>query len=151
MKTLCLLALSISVTNPEAIGQKKDSLPIYRRWSDSQSGVEKAGQKTVKTKKEWKKLWESVHRNVNPKPKLPKVDFQKHSIVAVFMGQKPTAGYNTKIEKVHKRKKTIVISYRETSPPADAITASVITTPYSMVQIDRISKKVRFHQVQKTK
>lgn len=68
-----------------------------QRFSGQQSGVKKPAQKVIDNLETWKKVWREVHQAVSPKPKLPKVDFEKQVVLAVFMGEKNTGGYRIQI------------------------------------------------------
>jgi len=78
------------------------------------------------------------------KDKLPKVDFQKHTVLAVFAGEKPSAGFTVKIEKVAQSRdgKETVVLYRETAPRG--IAAAVLTYPSHVVVVKKLTGKVAF-------
>ena len=58
-----------------------------------QSNVDDAKQVVVRDAAEWRKVWQQ-HAPDRP---LPPIDFSKESVVAVFMGSRPTAGYTIAI------------------------------------------------------
>ena len=61
------------------------------RFHGYYSGVTKSGEKVIDNLEAWQKVWKEVHKTVNPKPKLPPVDFKKQVVLAVFMGEKNTS------------------------------------------------------------
>src|SRR5688500_15387378 len=61
--------------------------------ADSMSNVEEARTAVASTEAEWSALWKS---HASDKA-LPKVDFAKRSVVAVFLGTRPSAGYRVEI------------------------------------------------------
>src|SRR5262249_24505771 len=56
-----------------------------------QSNIEDARQVVVRTEAEWERLW---HQHAPDRPR-PAVDFSKETVLGVFMGSRPNAGFNT--------------------------------------------------------
>ncbi len=79
---------------------------------------------------------------------LTNVDFDSKTVLAVFAGRKSSAGYSIDIVSVTKAsgEAQITVSYEETVPPEDGITASVLTYPCSFVTISKTDTPVIFQQ-----
>ena len=92
----------------------------------------------------WKKVWREVHQAVSPKPKLPKVDFEKQVVLAVFMGEKNTGGYRIQIRGMKDTGKKIEVSVKTTSPPQDGFSIQVLTQPYEFLIAEKPAKPVKF-------
>lgn len=75
---------------------------------------------------------------------LPVVDFTRYQLIAVFMGQKGSAGYSIQVTKVIEEQSVISVNVLQTSPASSCSTASVITNPYNIVMIPKSDKKVSF-------
>ena len=105
-------------------------------WIDSPRQV------VARTPEEWAKLWKA-HA---PDRQLPAVDFSKDMVVAVFLGSRPTAGYGVEIVGTKEVDGALVIQYRQKQPPAGAITAQVITTPYVIVTMPQRAGDVKFEK-----
>lgn len=110
---------------------------------DNMSGVEDARQAVVKTDAEWSKLWRA-HNATAP---LPKVDFGKRMVVAVFLGTRPSAGYSVEITGTKADGKTVVVEWREVPPKPGNLSAQVLTSPAHLVTIPRLEGEVKFHKV----
>ena len=110
----------------------------------AQSGVDEAQQIVVRTADEWAKVWQH-HGMDRPRPK---VDFARETVVGIFMGSRPTAGFEVEIAGVASEAGVTVVRYREKAPSRDAITAQVITSPYVLAAIPKTSGEVRFEKVQ---
>jgi hypothetical protein len=70
----------------------------------------------------------------------PSVDFTRLSVIAVYMGRKPTAGYQVSLAssaaKIGEHNElTLLVSWIE--PPGDALLAQVITSPCILVSIPK--------------
>lgn len=110
-----------------------------------QSNVDDAKQVVVRDAAGWRKLWQQ-HAPDRP---LPPVDFTKESVVAVFMGSRPTAGYSVAILSTTEGGGALVVRYRETRPAPGVITAQVLTFPYHIVAIPKsTAPNVKFEKVE---
>ena len=110
-----------------------------------QSAIDDAKRVLVRTEAEWAQLWRQ-HAGDRARPPI---DFNKESIVAVFMGSRPNAGFNTAIVSATEGGGALIVRYTETRPPPGAITAQVLTFPFHIVAIPKVTAAdVRFEKVQ---
>jgi hypothetical protein len=109
-----------------------------------QSNVEDARQVLARTEAEWTALWQQ-HAPDRPKPK---VDWSKEMVVGVFMGSRPNAGFSTAVTTTTAANGALIVKYKETLPPRDAMTAQVLTFPFHLVAIPKSDAKgVKFDKV----
>jgi hypothetical protein len=108
-----------------------------------ESNIDGARQVAARTAAEWTALWKA-HTFDRP---LPAVDFSREMVVGVFMGSRPTAGFALEIVGAADHDGTLVVTYRETTPPSGVITAQVIVAPYHLVAVPRHAGTVRFEKV----
>jgi hypothetical protein len=109
-----------------------------------QSNMDDAKQVAVKTEAAFKQLWQQ-HSPDRPRPA---VDFTKEMVVGVFLGSRPTAGYSLEIVSAIEMTGTLVVRYREASPPRGTMTAQVLTSPYHLVAVPFFPGDVKFEKVQ---
>jgi hypothetical protein len=109
----------------------------------AQSNVDEARQAVARTAAEWSTLW----RQHSPDRPPPAVDFARETVVGVFLGSRPTAGFSVEILGAAQRNGMLVVEYRETRPSSDTITAQVITSPYHIVALPTFGGDVRFERV----
>jgi PrcB C-terminal len=110
-----------------------------------QSNIDQATQVVVRDAAAWRALWQ---RHAPDRP-MPQIDFGKESVVAIFLGSKPTAGYNVTIVSTTEGGGALIVRYREARPAAGAITAQVITFPYHIVAIPKVTAtNVRFERAE---
>lgn len=77
------------------------------------------------------------------------LDFGKEQVIAVFLGERPTAGYKVAVEKVVRLGDgTLEVTVREKKPAKDAIVAQVVTAPFILVKTARTDGKVVFKDAQ---
>ena len=109
-----------------------------------QSNIDDAKQVVARTEAEWTRLWQQH----TPDRKRPAVDFSKEMVVGVFMGSRPTAGYNVSIVSTFVKDGNVLVRYQESTPRPGAITAQVLTFPYHLVAVPKANGAVKFEKVQ---
>lgn len=92
-----------------------------------------------RSRDEFAALWSEHARLQLPEPPLPEVDFAAHMVVAVFAGERPTAGYGVAVESVTRDAGAgaLVVVAREDAPPEDSVQAQMVSSPFTMVAVDR--------------
>ena len=91
----------------------------------------------------WGALWKT-HAPGRP---APEVDFTRETVVAVFLGTRPTAGFAVEIVGVREDGGNVVVQYRETRPSRDSIAAQVLTAPYHVAAIPRRAGTITFERL----
>ena len=79
---------------------------------------------------EWQALW----KEHSPETAVPAVDFAQSSVVGVFLGFRPTAGFSVEITAVRVEGARTVVEYVEHRPPRDAFVAQILTFPFHIVR-----------------
>ena len=111
--------------------------------SDMMSGIDRAEQLVVRSDAEYKSLWQ---RHAPGRP-APAVDFAKQMVVAVFLGSRPSGGYQVQISGVRSEGDALVVQWSETRPAAGQAAAQVMTAPSHIVSVPRHAGNVRFEKV----
>ena len=113
-----------------------------------QSNIESAKQVVVGTEAEWTELW----RQHAPERPQPPIDFSKETVIGLFMGSRPNAGYSTAVVSATEGGGALIVRYTETRPPRDAITAQVITFPFHIAAIPKATAtNVKFEKVEQAR
>ena len=111
------------------------------------SGFEQPYQAVVSDEKTWKKLWE-VHKGVsvlngivNADGGIPKIDFEKSNVLALFMGQMAgVEGFALANVDVKDPKKVVVRLVPQSLP----VNSTVINNPYVMLETTKSELPVEF-------
>lgn len=111
--------------------------------ADSMSNVDEARTAVASTEAEWSALWKS---HASDKA-LPKVDFAKRRVVAVFLGSRPSAGYRVEIIGVKPEGGGVVVEWSEARPKPGLLLAQVLTSPAAIASIPRSAGGVTFRKV----
>jgi VWFA-related protein len=110
--------------------------------ADMMSAISSAEQVVARTEPEWRSLWQ---RHAPGRP-VPSVDFNKLMVVAVFLGSRPSGGYQVEITGVQTIGDTLVVQWSERRPGPGQVAAQVLTSPSHMVTVPRHSGEVRFEK-----
>lgn len=108
------------------------------------SNIDEAKQVVVRTDAEWRVLW---RRHGGERP-IPSVDFAKETVVGVFMGSRPTAGYDIAITKTLEKDGTLWVFYRERTPARGLVLAQVLTFPFHLVAVPKTAGEVKFEKTE---
>jgi hypothetical protein len=117
-----------------------------QEWKGAISGLTTFMTVVIRTPKEWQRLWLAHISYIVPPPPTPEVDFNTRMVVGIFDGSKPTAGYAVKIVDVRALSDKVLVTYRESSPPAGQPVAQIVTQPYDLRIIPASSLPVTFEK-----
>jgi hypothetical protein len=142
---------------PQAAPAEKRAARV-QEWKGFYSGVSSPKNIVVRSQKEWEDLLaqhqgaappqNALLQSGFPPPPLPaSVDFRSSMAVAVFAGQKPTAGHAIEMTAIQPEAGRIVVSYRETAPGPDRMAAQVLTSPYHIKIVPRSDLPVLFQRI----
>lgn len=109
------------------------------------SRIDSSRQAVARTEAEWALLWKQ-HAGDSA---LPAVDFGTRSVVAVFLGSRPSAGYSVEITGARQHGGALIVAWRERRPDPGDVTAQVMTSPAHIVSIPRFAGEIRFEQAAK--
>ncbi|MBM2806138.1 MAG: hypothetical protein HW419_4031 [Deltaproteobacteria bacterium] len=103
------------------------------------SGVREPLQIVVRSQAEWTALWRRHSNELNSTP--PTVLFDKEIVVGIFLGEKPTGGYDTAIVRAERHNDELVIDYQELKPAPGGMVTQALTQPFHMVRVAAMGAK----------
>jgi hypothetical protein len=106
------------------------------------SQIEEPRQAVARTQAEWTALWKAHGGGAKP----PAVDLARSTVIGVFLGTRPTAGYTVEITRIEKRDTDLVVTYREGKPAPSEMVSQVLTAPFHIVRTDSHRGPVRFQR-----
>jgi VWFA-related protein len=111
--------------------------------SDTMSGIDRPEQVVVRSREEWEALW---GRHAPSRP-LPVIDFARQTVIAIFLGSRPSAGYRVEITGVRPgRDGALIVQWAERRPLPGQVAAQVMTSPAQIVAVPRHEGEVRFEK-----
>lgn len=100
----------------------------------------------IKDRESLLQVYGYVNRIRKPGFTIPKIDFSKETVIAVFMGEKTTGGYAISVENVKEVNEKLIVQIKEIKPGQKDMVALVITQPFCFVKINRVAKEVTFEK-----
>ena len=107
------------------------------------SNIEEPRTAVVRTATEWQALW----KEHGPAQAAPAVDFAESTVVGVFLGSRPSAGFAVEITGVKAEGNRTIVEYVERRPPRDNFVAQVITSPFHIVRVPRTTGPIEFRRL----
>lgn len=150
---VCLLCVAgVGITTQSVFAQQpKRELAFETLSKQTNLQYVKKKEHVLRTQAEWEKLWKQMHQVEGQReqssgrlPDLPKVDFTRQMVIAVFQGQKPSGGYSIEITKLVRNNGKLEVFVEETSPGKDCFTIQIITYPHHIVVVDKSTDPLRF-------
>jgi hypothetical protein len=127
-------------SSPVAMGEEKTRrvetpLSMATVVRGHRSGIREPLQTVIRNQDEWKALWKThSSTDINPSP-APIIDFNREMVVGIFLGEKPTGGYEVEIVRAEQRDSSLYFYYREKSPPLRAMVTQALTQPFHLVRV----------------
>ena len=91
----------------------------------------------IENLEEWERIW-------IPEWSPPlEVDFSTHLVIAAFMGEQATGGYEILIEQIIDAENEIIVDVKETYPGRIYVTAA-FTSPFHIIKVERVQKPIVF-------
>jgi len=118
-----------------------DTVPLQAAYRNSQCLSDKAKIEPIRDVAALMDWWQPFARQQFPAKPLPQslgmIDFDQSAVFVVFMGPRPTAGYDIELHDdrapVQRASLTIPASWREPAP--DAMVAQVVTNPCIVIAV----------------
>lgn len=117
-----------------------DPVPFKALDIGNQSGIHSHRDVVVRTAAEWTTLWKQ-HAGGRPRPAI---DFARATVLGVFLGSRPAAGYTVAVRAIEREGAELVVTYRERAPSPTDMVAQMLTEPYLLVTVERFDGRVRF-------
>jgi VWFA-related protein len=117
-------------------------LPFVLVAKGAISGVTTPGETVARTEAAWDALW----RSLALRGTRPTVRFEDTMVVAVFLGTRPTAGYEAEVVGVRRDGDALVVRWREHGPPSPG-NPPLPTTPFLLAGVPQHPGVVRFEKV----
>jgi hypothetical protein len=137
-----LLCLTISLTPTLA---QSDIICFLGVLKLTDSGHTEAQNYVIKEEAEWQSLWDKTFSNTSEKPPLPKIDFARRTIVAVFQGTQPSSNYEISVEEIVETDNSLEVAVKAIAPGKRCVVTGKVTRPFDIIEIEKTEKQVVFH------
>ena len=108
------------------------------------SGIIEPLEVVIHTPAEWQNLWKRHVSIQSPPSPLPPIAFDNEMVVAVFLGQKNSGGYEVNISRAERRDAILDIFYDVVMPKPGGASIQAITQPFHIIRMSRSDAAVEF-------
>ncbi len=108
------------------------------------SEIEERREVAIVDQSAWEALWAEHSRLAT----LPGVDFETEMVVGIFLGTRPTAGYDVTIAGATVEGDVLVVRYVERKPERGMIVPQMLSAPFHLVRVAKHEGDVRFQPAQ---
>jgi hypothetical protein len=133
-----------TVSSPDPASALEPQAELVTLAKGNYSGIRESRDIAIRTLDEWEELWDKVHHNTRTLPPLPDVDFSSHTILASFLGTRPTGGFGIEIQELTGCGGHLTAIVSVTCPePGDMVTTA-LTSPFHIVRAGITGKEIEF-------
>ncbi|CAN5784124.1 protease complex subunit PrcB family protein [soil metagenome] len=100
-------------------------------------GVERPSYRLLRNEAELRSTWNQAHGAALNVPPLPAVDLSRETLLAVFMGTRPTGGYSVDVREVTLEGGDLFVDLVLVEPGAGAVSTQALTSPWAIVRVLR--------------
>lgn len=95
----------------------------------------------IEDEEAYERLWQ---RHAGGEVRRPKVDFERHAVIALFAGEKRTGGFAIETRYLEQRDDTLHLEVQLRAPGDNCATTQSFTQPWQLVKTPRGAERVKF-------
>jgi len=101
------------------------------------TGVDRAAFQLLRTSEELATAWGRAYGASLQPPPIPGADLERETLLAIFLGSKPTGGYGADVRGVTLEGGDLFVDLVESSPAPGAMVTQALTSPWLIVRVPR--------------
>ena len=114
------------------------------------SGHKNQAYYVTKNEDEWADIWNQHQSTFTPQLPPPEVNFSETTVIAVFMGEFNTGGYEIEIKEILDMNQSVEVKVEKTYPGIGCVVTLAFSQPYHIVKIEKSDKEITFDTVERT-
>ena len=115
------------------------SAPAQVAWSvlaeGSQGSADEAMVYVIQSQAKLREVWTLANGNFTPMPTMPTVDFTNNTVIAVFLGIKPSGGHSVEIANMVNNATGLDVALQINEPGAGMFATMALTSPWVMIEV----------------
>jgi hypothetical protein len=131
---VCLLFLSCKPVQ-QVVEKERDHYEVV--FKSQIGGKKEKSTQVIKNYEEFNSLITALNIGEESFGKLLAIDLEKHDLVACFLGEKPTGGYDIEVADVLFTDTTAQIILKEITPEKNHLVTDAFTSPYLFVLVPK--------------
>lgn len=138
---LCLTACGGELTALPVLSLGPEVTEVF---STGYSGIGSSQRLVLTNQNQWAALWAAIHATANPVPSRPNVDLDRHELIAVALGTRPSGGYGIHIDSVRASSGGREVFLTTSRPGPRCVTTQALTQPVHIVGVPAAGGSTRF-------
>ena len=140
--TINLLILSVFAACSKDDHDLNKSIEFQTIEKNFYSGIKDPQNILIDNANAWQELWDKT--TVWTPDELPHVDFTKSMVIAVYMGEKPSGGFDIEISALKESDDAVEVVTKLSIPESGQGVTQALSQPFHIIKIAKTDKKVTF-------
>ncbi|HET6725216.1 MAG TPA: protease complex subunit PrcB family protein [Gammaproteobacteria bacterium] len=119
-------------------------VPFETVFAGRHSGVYNRYFTVIRDGETFAEVWQRARARQYPTPAPPDIDFSRYQVIAVFLGEKRTGGYDISIAGLMRSWKGITATVRVRQPGAGCNTTQSLTQPFEIIKMPVTGSPIHF-------
>ena len=138
---------SSSTINKQTMIISQDTITFETLAEDFYGGMTDSKFIVIKEETTLNEIYKLINKNKSPGIKIPIINFEKETVLVLFLGEKSSGGYSIAVEQILDENEKVTVKYKVTLPKLGEMVTTVITQPYCIIKIPKTLKEVGFKKI----
>lgn len=141
MKKLLIVIAVALTTSCISTPVNEQPVPFATLARGNYCAVTKPQDHIIQSQAELQKFWKKLDL---VEQKMPPIDFNAQTVLAIFMGEQTSGGYAIRIDRIVRTPKSIIVMVRKILPAKDEQVSMALSQPYILVSIPHTDLPIKF-------
>ncbi|RMZ50576.1 protease complex subunit PrcB family protein [Flavobacteriaceae bacterium PRS1] len=138
---------SSSTINKQTMIISQDTITFETLAEDFYGGMTDSKFIVIKEETTLNEIYKLINKNKSPGIKIPIINFEKETVLVLFLGEKSSGGYSIAVEQILDENEKVTVKYKVTLPKLGEMVTTVMTQPYCIIKIPKTLKEVGFKKI----
>ena len=127
---------------------RQDTIPFQLIAQEVYGGKSDSSFEVIEDSNSLEEVYALLSKSISPSLEVPKINFDRQIVIALFLGEKTSGGHSIIVEYVANSKDSISVNYKIKTPNKGEAVTFAMTQPYCIIKIPKTSKKIIFKEVE---
>ncbi len=138
---------SSSTINKQTMIISQDTITFETLAEDFYGGMTDSKFIVIKDETTLNEIYKLINKNKSPGIKIPIINFEKETVLVLFLGEKSSGGHSISVEQILDENEKVTVKYKVTLPKLGEMVTTVMTQPYCIIKIPKTLKEVVFKKI----
>lgn len=144
IRLILVFVLFFSCTSSKNYNQ--DIIPFQTIEQDFYGGLTNSKFIVIEDINSLEEVYDLLNKYKSPSLEVPKINFDKETVIALFLGEKNSGGYSISVRQIKNENNKVVVEYEIQSPNKGDMVTSVMTQPYCVIKTQKTLKTIVFNK-----